>query len=119
MIKKHLFLILIVICLNVSPALADNTTVDPYANTIRLPGNAYIVTNDDEGPRGVIIKNNNSVWYRAVVAPYAGPKDLYVPQRAPMGFIDSTCGGITSINEKNKCIGDAIREQEKLRERYN
>lgn len=109
-----------ILCALTSPSLADSTKVDPNANTIKLPGNAYIVTDDDdEGPHGVVIRDDSSVWYRAIVAPHANDRDLYVPQRAPMSYVDSVCGGITSINEKNNCLRDALREQEKLRKRYN
>lgn len=112
-------LLALILCGLTSPALADSTKVDPSANTTRLPGNAYIVTNDDDGPNGIVIRDDRSIWYRAIVAPHTGVRDFYAPQRAPMGFVDGACGGITNINDKNKCIGEAIKEQEKLRKRYN
>ncbi len=102
------------------PALAENTlTVNPNTGMIDLPGNAHIITNDDDNtPRGIIIRNRDSIWYRAITAPLR-PDDLYVKNRALPGATANVCGQITNINDRNKCIGEAIREQEKLRRKYD
>lgn len=94
-------------------------TVENGTTLKELPGNATIVTGRS-GQGGVLIYNNDeSLLYRTLVAPRYRYGNNPVQNNASMSDVQSMCGQITRVSEKNRCIADVLKEREKLQKRYN
>jgi hypothetical protein len=94
------------------PALADNVTIvrDPNTQVRNLPGNAQIVTG---GRDTVVIQGDDDVWRTMLL----GPRNrVYAPN---YGGVNSTCPPTLSSRERNRCIRDMSKAQEKIRKKYN
>ncbi|PZQ44384.1 MAG: hypothetical protein DI551_10245 [Micavibrio aeruginosavorus] len=115
---KKLMLATLLACLSM-PAMAEDVQIirregDRVQN---LPGNAQIVTNPNRGPTGVIIYNNDdSLLYRTLVG---RRNNIYMPNAATSGGVASACPPDLSVSERNRCVRDVIKAQEKIREKYN
>lgn len=98
------------------PAHARAQDNVPQGRMTELPGNAYIVHDGDHGHKGIRIDGGGeSVLYRSLFGRY--------PNRyrggSAVSDVNSICGHLTKISERNKCVGDFIKQREDLREKYN
>ena len=104
-----------------APAFAETVIVQGNGGpgTVQqLPGNATVATGGG-GPSGVYIQNNdNDILYRAIVG-----RDRYYRRGynnvAPVGSVSAACAGTDRTVEYNRCMREAIRDQEKLQRKYN
>lgn len=113
---KKIFVFALAVLLS-SPALADNVTIVQGGNerVVReLPGNAQIVTGDRDT---VIIRGDDDVWRSMLL----GPRVRYYGGNGNSNAngVTSVCPPTLSTSERNKCIRDFAKAQEKIRKRYN
>ena len=102
------------------PALADNVTIvqgSGERTVQKLPGNAQIVTGDGDT---VIIRGDDDVWRNMLL----GPRVRYYGGNAygnggGYNSVSSVCPPTLSTSDRNKCIRDFAKAQEKIRKRYN
>lgn len=109
-------LIFAIAFLSALPVIADdNVTIirNPDAEVRHLPGNTTIVTNGGGGPSGVYIEGDDDIWRTMVLGPRTR---IYAPN---YGTVNSTCPPTLSIHDRNKCVRDMMKAQEKIRKKYN
>ncbi len=82
----------------------------------QLPGNAQIVTNPNGGPRGVYIRNDDSIGERLLFGPSTR---VYAPGGTYNNAAGNVCPGNLSVSDRNKCMRDLMKAQEKVRRKYN
>ena len=94
-----------------APALADNVTIirDEDSQVRDLPGNAQIVTGDRDT---VVIQGDDDVWRTMLL----GPR---VRMYGNNNSVVATCPPTLSNHDRNKCLRDFTKAQEKIRRRYN
>lgn len=113
MMKILLTIMAIMVLLPASAGAQENV---PQGNMTELPGNAYIVHDNNGRNEGIRIDGGGeSILYRSLFGRY--------PNRYRNGSaasdVNSVCGHLTKVSEKNKCVGDFIKQREELREKYN
>lgn len=93
-------------------ARADNVTIvrDPNATVQNLPGNAQIVTG---GRDRIVIQGDNDVWRTMVL----GPRVRYYGGHSANG-VSAVCPPTLSTSDRNKCLRDYAKAQEKIRKKY-
>lgn len=98
-----------------APAFADNVTIvrNPDAEVRQLPGNTTIVTNNGSGPSGVYIRGDDSIARTMLFGPRTR---IYAPN---YGGVNSACPATLSVGERNKCVRDLMKAQDKIRKKYN
>lgn len=106
------FLPFLLLCLMAVPALADDVTIVQGGNerVVRdLPGNAQIVTGNRDT---VVIENDDSIVRHMLLGPrvrvYGGNNG-----------VSSVCPPTLSTSDRNRCLRDYSKAQEKIRKRYN
>lgn len=94
------------------PALADNVTIvrDEDTQVRNLPGNAQIVTGDRDT---VVIQGDDDVWRTMLLGPRVR---VYGGNNAS---VTATCPPTLSVRDRNKCLRDFSKAQEKIRKKYN
>jgi len=111
-------LLIIALMLVSFPAMADNVTIlQSEGDVVRqLPGNAQIVTNPGRRDT-VVIQGDDDVWRRMLL----GPRErIYMPNYGrDTGGVNSVCPPTLSVSDRNKCVGDYIKAQDKIRKKYN
>ncbi len=112
---KKLFVFAFALMLSV-PAFADNVTIvqgSGERTVQKLPGNAQIVTG---GGDTVVIRGDDDVWRNVLLGPrtryYGGNNGGY-------NSVSSVCPPTLSTSDRNKCLRDYAKAQEKIRKRYN
>lgn len=113
---KKLFVFAFALMLSV-PAFADNVTIVQGSGdrTVQnLPGNAQIVTG---GGDTVVIRGDDDVWRNVLL----GPRVRYYGGNngGNAGSVSSVCPPTLSTSDRNRCIRDFAKAQEKIRKRYN
>lgn len=100
-------------CLTPLAALADNVTIirNPDAQVRDLPGNAQIVTGG--GREKIVIEGDRNIWRDMVYGPRTR---IYAPGQ---GSVSSTCPVSLPVVERNRCVRELMKAQEKIRKRYN
>lgn len=95
------------------PAAADNVTIIEGNNerVVRdLPGNAQVVTG---GGGTVVIEGDDDVWRNLVYGPRTR---IYAPNH---NSVSATCPATLSVRDRNKCVRDMMKAQDKIRRKYN
>lgn len=91
------------------------TTPSNQTTVQELPGNARIVT---DSSRTVRLNGEESILYRSLFGRYPENR-AYRENSAPMADINRFCGQTDNISDRNRCIGDVIRERRDLLKKYN
>ncbi len=115
--KKFALIILLWVVQPVS-AMADVIVNNTGASTSReLPGNATVI---EGGNSGVTLNyyNDDSLIYRTLVRPNIN-RGPFVSNSVPLSEVNRSCSGASSVTEQNRCIGDLIREKNRMNRRYN
>ncbi len=103
------------------PVMADTIIIPNSGSgevtTRELPGNATIATGGG-GPSGVYIQNDDDVLYRALVGRRHWNNRAY-NNTAPVDGVTAACAGADRQVEYNRCMREAIRDQEELYRKYN
>lgn len=109
------YALFILLCLFAAPAMADNVTIvrDPSATVQQLPGNAQIVTG---GRDKLVIQGDDDVWRTMVLGPRTR---FYAPTNRGNNGVNATCPPTLSSGDRNRCVRDFIKAQEKIRKKYN
>ncbi len=118
---KKLILFGLALCLSVPAFAGDNVTIvrDSDAQVRRLPGNTTIVTGNGGGPSDVLIQGDEDIARTMLLGPrvrvYGAPKAY----GGAGGAFNDICGGDLSNHERNRCLRDTAKAQERIRKRYN
>lgn len=111
--KKALSIAVLIFAAATPASAADN-------ETIYLPGNAQVRTNND----GAIVMRGydaDNVIYRRLINPNAGTYH-YRPRsqnRIHSNDVNTICGGIERDRKRERCVEDVMDEREKLIRKYN
>ncbi len=103
---KQIFLTTVVLIAFTAPAKAEEVVR-------QLPGNATIVTNTDRPTPGVTIRNNESVYYRALFGRDNQQRDYYRANPSTGNPIQTECAQDNRTDSSRRaCMRRAMRKFE-------
>jgi hypothetical protein len=85
---------------------------------IELPGNARVITSDDNPQIIYRGYDTDDLIYRRIFGPSDRASRLET-RNVPLNEFSDVCGGTKTLRDRRECQKDASEEYRKLQEKYN